>query len=633
MRGLQVLKLRQIHLRDEDIEILADAIGIHVRSLDVRNNHITDRSVRTLLSICFRPIVDLHSSDSNAIGSAAQVQDDWPSGVLPPDRYILNEFRLDDLDERFVRRLTRGVVSRLPSEDFPSTGLTHLYIANNVVTVEGVASILRSQSVHLLDAGGLDTAKAKDLGRPRSHSSAQSADLSIDLQGAEKLVPTLERYAARNLTYLRIHHALVTGKAVRVARHDLPAELPSEVSFGQELEASGAITHEMDSSASVLEMDADNPTPRYELPGDSIFTIISPAVGEAPNLPPAAYGQDIRRGSIFAPEVLASEQMAEPGKEFVGCGASGRAGVVPAINGSGSSIRGSAGPGPVFDMMGGRRQEANSLEARIAALEGQRRQLRLRAWDEPHGLAPGAVPSLHTLVLTDVPCHDPGQHVVPALQRFITDCAAEARLARQQVSLEHPRFRGTTASRILHGTRELFALRRIVLEMAPPAPRCFPPTDGSLGPGTRSSRRDPQGRGRSSTEDADSEAFWSAQENDFSFFGDEECGLPAQEPGRHFPLSPLSVKLVIPTDSLGRSSMPAVPRSNPPDDGADVVQQLAQFRRQRKDAYARAVPMGGEDVDGYWPGEVKVIRYSGSTGPSLSNADFVGRYFTSGVYR
>ena len=49
MSNLQVLKLRQVNLRDQDVEILADAVKVCIRSLDVRGNLLTDSSFITLL--------------------------------------------------------------------------------------------------------------------------------------------------------------------------------------------------------------------------------------------------------------------------------------------------------------------------------------------------------------------------------------------------------------------------------------------------------------------------------------------------------------------------------------------------------------------------------------------------------
>ncbi|KAL9107430.1 MAG: hypothetical protein Q9187_008429 [Circinaria calcarea] len=203
MPGLQILKLRHVNLRDEDIDVLAEAIGIRVRSLDVRDNKITDTSIRKLLSACFpstqEPMTD-QGSVSNAVPGVSD--EDWPCGIRKPISYLLDEFRGDDIDQRFVRRLTSGVVSRLPSEDLPAVGLTHLYVANNYLTVEGIASLIKSGNLNVLDVGAVDTAKA--LVRPRARStSSRQLEFSKVLPGAEKIIPILGRHAAKNLTQFR----------------------------------------------------------------------------------------------------------------------------------------------------------------------------------------------------------------------------------------------------------------------------------------------------------------------------------------------------------------------------------------------------------------------------------------------
>ena len=149
-------------------------------------------------------------------------------------------------------------------------------------------------------------------------------------------------------------------------------------------------------------------------------------------------------------------------------------------------------------------------------------------------------------------------------------------------------------------------------------------------------------RTKSSTEDPDSEAFWSASENDFTFFDDqEECGLPATETGTftQIPFSALSEKMITPADG----SQPTHPdmkqqqqqkRASPSGERpTDVIKELAGFRKERKAAFESAAERGIRHIDGYWPGEVKVVRGHG-LGPSVGGKlDYYGNYFEKGVYR
>ena len=645
MNALQILKIRNIQLRDENMEVLADAIGLRVRSLDIRDNKITDTSVRTLLSKCVHTTRDIQASQSRTSrGLNGAGEEDWPSGVARPDSHLLNEFRGEDIDERFLRRLTQGVVDRLPSEDLPSTGLTHLYIANNFITVEGVASLLKSQNLHLLDAGTADTVKA--LGVPRTRSSfSQPPSYSMCLPGAEKLTPILERFASKNLTYLRLHHAVVTEAAIYKDDMLLPMELPADDAGIAELESAESSRYELDGVAPVYELAASGmATPRYELPGDSMHVLVSPAIG---NPPVPSFGElaisGMRRGSAFAPEVLEGPEFAENEEEPVVLSATGLGSLAQAVNGIGSRTTREGQeslPAQPPNKDGGPAEEG-SIASSIAIIEQQRRDLRAHSVDNPQGLFPGALPVLRTLVLTDLPCMDKTQHVVNSLKKFLDDCATECKLATIQASLEHPLLYipgKPRSAHLQHRKRELFALKRIVLEMAPPLPAGSSSGDMPASPRTPTQRT--WSLNRSSTEDSDTEAFWVAQENDFSFFGDEECGLPAAEPGMHFPMSALSEKMVLPMDSLHSGGLPTLqqPEQPDPEQGLDVVQELAKYRKEKKAMYENALRFGKKFVDGYWPGEVKVVRMSGKKDLGGGrrrggSVDWYGNYNENGVYR
>ena len=697
--ALQVLKLRHVNLRDEDIDVLADAVGIRVRSLDIRENQITDRSVRTLLNTCFK-VADDGDVPSSITGSpTVVVEDDWPSGVPRPDSNLLNEFRGEDLDERYVNRLTKGVISRLPTEDLPNSGLTHLYVADNYLTVEGISSLIKSRKLHVLDAGAVDTIRS--LSRPRVSSSPNGwTENPVPLLGFQKLIPSLEVYGHRNLTFLRVHHAVVTQTVVVKDDSRYRAELSAEDTANIELDVSKPVrqldsrsTCRLDAVPPAYEKDERELTPRFELPGDSLYLRVSPAVGDKPS--PTIEEQklhDVRRGSIFAPECIMQDDKEDDPPAILT--ATGLENITRAIHGvhglandagigsieelseAGASMDSKAtingynhdcgdtplittvrGLGDITQMTDVRNSQSNNSseasvinhssvlntassnpELSIAIIEGQRDDLRSRRIDMKRGLVPGALPNLRTLVLTDIPWADPDQHIIDALIKLIKDAAEETKLAELQATLERHSLYVPRKPRSLHHqyrVRELFALERIVLEMAPPS--SIPMSEVPYPPHSPPSSRWSNRYSKSSTEDADSEAFWSAQENDFSFFGDEECGLPDIEPGMHFPLSTLSEKMVMSTDDIQTESVALPPTLQQPrrseSANIDVVQELVKFRKERKATFENLRAMGEKFVEGHWPGEVKVVRHRSPNVKVNGSVDCYGNYFEKGVYR
>ena len=618
---LQVLKLRSVHLRDEDVDILAEAIGVKVRSLDVQGNHLTDKSVRTLLTSCFLAENDTNMSSNGRQRAVSNLAvEDWPSGFVRPDPAVLDEFKDESYDERFVRRLTSGVVSRLPYEDMPHSGITHLYIANNNLTVEGLAALIRSGKLHVLDAGSVD----KSVHGPYSEASPTLSPFDarhIQLPGVEKLTPILGKHA-QSMTSLRLHHAVITkdtplkDEGPPVARCELGAgETKHELNGPVPREVDAAV-YELDATPPLYELEERNPQPRYELPGDSTHIYVSPPIGDKPTLSEKDRQPEARRGSIFAPEPVDPGEFDEdttPVLTATGLGEVAQA--VNGVNGPNQAVNTTSS-----DQVG---IDTQSAQLRITLIEKQRRELRSNRLDKNHGLIPGMLPKLRTLTLTNVPCFDSTGRVVDALIQFIKDCASEAELASLQARLEidpirKPGERHSKHNR--HNAREIFALRHLALEMAPAVSPISPKSALKL-----------VTRTKSSTEDADSEAFWSAAENDFTFFdNDEECGLPSIDTDTHVPDSALSEKIMMPTNGAQPDVLPSLKTTEDKDAPVDVVQELAKFRKERKAAYETALERGLLHVDGYWPGEVKVVR-GHHTGGKM---DYYGNHFEKGgVYR
>ena len=620
---LQVLKLRSVHLRDEDVGVLAEAIGVKVRSLDVQGNHLTDHSLRSLLASCFQPDDDTNESSSGrprAISNLAL--DDWPSGFARPNPAVLDEFRDESYDERFVRRLTSGVVSRLPYEDMPHSGITHLYIANNNLTVEGVAALIRSKRLHVLDVGSVNDSVHATLSEA-SPSPSTFDPRRIRLPGVEKLTPILGK-CAQDMTSLRIHHAVITEDAP--LREESSPLATCELSAGEanhspnevepiELDAT---VYELDATPPLYELEARDPQPQYELPGDPTHFHVSPPIGDKPTLNEEESLPKARRGSIFAPEPLESEVSDEDITPVVT--ATGLGSIAQGVNGVNAPSQ--AMSETSSDHTGTGKENA---QLRSALIEKQRQEFRLSRLAKSHGLIPGMLPKLRSLTLTNVPSFDSTGRVVDSLIHFIEDCALEAELADLEARLEvdpvlksQPR----PSKHNRHTTREIFALRHITLEMAP-----------AVSPVAPTSTPKVVNRTKSSTEDADSEALWSAAENDFTFFdNDEECGLPSIDSDTYIPTSALSEKFMMPADGLLPNCSPTSKKTERNNKTApvDVVQELAKFRKERKAAHESAMTRGVLHVKGYWPGEVKVVRGYHAGG----KMDYYGNHFEKGgVYR
>jgi len=605
MPNLHILRLHHCQLRDSDMEILGSSIGIKVRSLDLRGNSLTDAGIKILLQYCF------HTRGTRSRASSGVVIEDsadWPASIARPDANILDEFRDETLSERFARRLTIGIVDRLPSQELRKSGVTHFYIAQNHLSVEGVSTLVRNARLYVLDVGSFETSKV--LSKPRAMSSSSpptSGGRRIALPGAEKLILLLEDFG-KDLRYLRLHHSVVTHKAA--AREECTALKPVE------LEGS-VVRIEIDSTPFVPELPNGEPAPRYELPGDAMQIFISPAIGEKLSLDAIEAVSSPRRGSAFAPEVINASNAEDEDGPIVT--ATGLGSMAQAMNGiSSRNSQGKLNEDLTTPLDIG----ANAI-FRFAEIEQRLRNLELRKDDKPHGLLPEMLPRLRTIVLTGVPCLD-STGLVDFLIGFIRACALKVEVARLQA------LRGPDPSRVSNDPSRLqkrSSLQRIVLEMGPPGSTCT---------GRRpNSPRSPQTpwsafRTKSSTEDPDSEAFWSAQENDFSFFNDdEECGLPSNE-SHYFPLSSLSEKMLVPPNEDQPDSLPTLQQPRNVNTVVDVVQELSKFRKDRKAAYEDALRLGQPYVEGYWSGEIKIVRWGAR---SNHNADYYGNVYERGIYR
>lgn len=567
--NLQVLKLRQVNLRDEDIDTLAAAVGIRVRSLDVRDNLLTDRSVETLLRSCFIApgVNDGLGANSEGVLLTAGLED-WPAGIPRPAPHLLADFRDEALDEHFTKRLATATIGRLPSEDLPLSGITHLYIAENRLSTAGLTKIIESGRLFVLDAGSI-----KDFSR---------TELLTTSPGIEKLVPVMEKHCSENLTSLRIHHAIITTN-LSAKDIGLAPPVPFELSAEE-------YRFELPTLPPVFELGTEVNTPIYELPGDSLHLVVTCVSGEEIQ----EAHQTLPSPGTAAPEAVEEASIIT---------SAGLGSMAQAVNGTG-------GDNVTLD-------HVDTTELSLSLIQEQRQQLRSRQDDKPYALLPGKLPKLKTLTLTDIPSHDPGDHIAKALIQFITDCATEAKLAALETDLLEPhKLKSQRCTGNTKDPHKIFALSRIVLEMSHP-------TSSSSNPSTPS-------HFRSITGEPDCETLTSAAQNDFSFTSneaDEECGQLAIDPGLPPALSILTEKMpVSPTtnDDSGPDAIPSrsssgyqrpssssrKPQSLQLDPGKYVRRELINFRTRRKAEYedARRRGAGAGAVSGYWPGEVKIVR-------------------------
>ena len=479
MAYLQVLKLRGLRLKDEDVQFLIHAICSSVRFLDLRDNQATDTSVRSLVEVLLPPPVEFDDR-------------------MDPD--IRDYVKRPDLDELVMKMLTQPLTAHSRISNLPRTGITHLYLANNPITVEGVVSLLAAAAGRLF---------ALDVGIPSTADSSGAA---------ERLIPLLvSSHANDKLTYLRINHAVVT--------EDIPVG------------------------------------------GDSTSTA----------------------GLRDLPEIIND--------------------IGPSAEGSSSGLAPPPPPPPPqvdnTSLSGSPISSADADYKRIQELLANRPS----AAAEHIHLHPSHIPHVETLVLTDIPPFLPAKdpHILSALIRFITACSDEALLADLQAKSHHYYYCYYSAGHARveaekRRSKDLFALRRLVLELAPPS------SSSSSSSSINKFRELRPGSSWKSSGDRDVDMLRSAATNDFSFFGgDQEWGDPEEEDNSND--SPRSAQQhgLVSSQSSRQEQMHQVPNE------VDLVAELAAFRRAKKAQYegcldSNDVSSSPYYVEGYWKGEVNVVR-------------------------
>ena len=521
--GLQVLKLRGISLTDEALEVLAYSIARRVRSLDIRNNAISDRGVRTLLDECFT--INEQGIQSTSARSRSP-------GLLPYMGSEMLEIYQSENFEGFLRNtFTGSFVTRQAFEDAPEGGITHLYAAKNKISAEGAAGLMRSGRLHVLD---LEAVTSK-LGRHYTNSGYDDSHTSMEMPGVEKLTPVVAKCAAEAMTFLRIDHRLVTknaGGPVSRQEQVVPGRVELDDTAPPPL-VNGAV--EIDSTPFRPEA-AELPeasTPKYELPGDPMAVVVSPPKNneEQEKVDEDLPGAGPRRGSAFAPEVVEDEQQQGHGRGRRGSECAPevfdalakethRLNLLSPVSAAddGTAINSTMIASPLspntisFSSPGSPIAAGNSaMRPRSYSSVANERRARLNAHVASYqNLHPAMLPHVRELILTDVPPHSPDKELADRLITFVKQCAEEAWLAKRQASVDYalPPGRRGHASALKHSANKVFALKRIVLELA---------TEESL---RRSSKASPwqSASTKSMTDDRDSESLWAAAETDFRYY-------------------------------------------------------------------------------------------------------------------
>ncbi|KAL5115948.1 hypothetical protein ACEQ8H_006170 [Pleosporales sp. CAS-2024a] len=569
--SLRLLALNSLALKDDDFAVVASSIETRVRSLDVSNNNLTDASARALLHYCVKDESTERRFSPRPLSPADPDTDHVDMSMVQSENVV----------SHVRRKLTGGFAGSLAIERVGNVGITHLYLSQNPITVDGVSGLLRSGRLQVLDIGILPTVM------PHAHSHGLRSPSDIfHLPGVSKLTPIFAKHASKKMKYLRINHEIVT--------EDAPVEL---------------------ATSPRAELNGDSPL-LTELPNNSLMTD-SHSLTERQTTtqhPPsisiiADTSQIIKRGPLYAPEVVETPRL-QGQHSYEGSVIDGPFALLSPVS-------------PEHDNMADRSTSESTAPNRSRTnsfryIEDRRTCLELRQSQE-NRLHPSMLPGVRTLVLTDVPLATNRKETFQRIIQYIKDAAEEASIARKRAEYTYalPPGRSRPVAEREHALN-LFALQRIVLEMAPPTTTAKKVSS--------SWRTYPT---KSSTEDADSEAFWDAAGQDFSFFGEEECGVPEDEPTRILPLATMS-GLELVSDQTVTPLETHQETGVQPEPIFDVVHEIAKFRRERKATYAKLIRIGEAypDIEGCWLGDVTVVRKSLER--ASGELDFYGNRYQSG---
>jgi hypothetical protein len=583
--GLQILKLRGIGLRDEDVGLVATKLGLRLRSLDIRDNRITDESVFHLRRKCM-----LESRDANDILRRNMSQS---RGITPSMHDYLGfeiseKYKTEAQDEHVYKLLTTGFSAHVALEDTIGTGLTHLYISGNHISVKAAAILLRPRRLHVLDIGQLDSNM-----REQPALGPHSASWQIQ-SGVETLLPLLQQNSL-NLSMLRLHHGIVTKLVDPQTQSSFIAELPGIVP------GSDSISPIPSPPPGILELEGDS-TPAIELPSETVIFEMegSPAtsVSEKRAEVGKPVGQDITERANFRrvdpPDHLTVPTPLSP---LLSSPLLSPQALVSPLQ---LTPRSSSFPGswqPLSDAPPTRKRTYSSILSDYEARQNYR-------MSQPHGLLPHMLPKLWTLILTGIPTHTLTNDIPQNIISFIRSCSEEANWAKlhSKVSYSLPPGQDRVSAEKSFAS-SFFGLKTIVLEMTSAESglnmRPFSPT-----------------KGLSLAEDPDCEGLWAAASEDFSFFGstEEECGQLEVGLAERIPMEARLGKMVVEgnTDASTPGNRPQSKGNHTEHPMIDVLAEISAFRKDRKVAFQLALNRGETSpyVEGYWDGSITVIKPS-----------------------
>lgn len=381
---LQVLIMREVELNDADLETIAKAVRFRIRSLDVRNNQLTDASVEHLSCYCFRPEgVDARTS---------RCSDARRAGMH------------SDLASNIRQVLTSGSRYPLLTEAQRDNGITHLYLSGNDITDIGLLALFKKTRLCALDAGILSSEKGIEV---------TGASTNQDLVNAEPILSTssiksvTREHAMDTLTYLRIHHRLVTGfmpthavngSTNQAADNGIPRSIVAESSHP-------------DAKARSIETDTAEPPP-YQDVGETMTICKTDSQGAAE-----------------------TQSTQSPGNEEL------------------------------------RNTRARSSNAKSGTEMTENEEFKVQPPPTPchvHSI-PHLFPALRTLVLTAVPEYSDSEIISQELISFIKACAKETDQANAEARLSYASPPGQNRQAFERDyARSIFALETLVLEMAAP---------------------------------------------------------------------------------------------------------------------------------------------------------------------
>jgi hypothetical protein len=586
LEHLQVLKLKNCGLRDDDMQYLRFSDTNVLRSLDIRDNHLTDVGISTCLK---------------GLTIALQFQ-------TKSDRESWHISKGEGFEALVESHLTTGFAHRAFIEDHLPIGLSHLYVAGNDFSIEGLTQILNSQTLRILDCGSHS-------GRQAAHG-LRSPTLQTRLRDqpfVSVLNLKLITQSFENLTYLRIHHSIITESTI--SEDDVqPPEKYAELDGASpcyeidsveidkiSLEVPPGVV-ELDDTSTPVELLGDL-APQFELHGDSvsqplpsssIYDIQPTKPLEIQKVHPRIHRKPLRSVITNLPRSIDTEHWSYPSP-------------MTAIVGEASPFSPTSQPreSPISQ------HRDISNEELIEEIASRRRALRSRT-RKANMLLPSMLPHLRTLILTDVPLQTRTHRVPKALTDFVQECAEEEALAALEATRLRPEIRlleRHEAHAVRKAPRTTFALQSIVLEMSSsPIPDTPPLSPGNDRSSSQSIHRN--SFTKSSTEDADSEMFMSATEMDFTFFGDDDCGLLVTEGRIDTPCSSAAFatmeKMLVPNGVGSQNGL------EPPLPVIDVIGEVSAFRKRTKAAFEANVRYEGSKIErallGQWSGVISVVR-------------------------